>query len=68
MQCNGGHAGYTENQLELSGQTLLDLARDDYSNPVTMQQSKALMRVLLNHYLGNQTLNTRQLLKDLQQL
>ena len=68
VHCNGGHAVYTENQLELSGQTLLDLARDDYSNPVTMQQSKALMRVLLNHYLGNQTLNTRQLLKDLQQL
>ena len=57
-----------ENQLELSGQTLLDMERDDYSNPVTMQQSKALMRVLINHYLGSQILNTRQLLKDLQQL
>ena len=57
-----------ENRLELTGQTLLDITRDDYSNPVTMQQSKALMRVLINHYLGNQTLNTRQLLKDLQQL
>lgn len=57
-----------ENRLELIGQTLLDIARDDYSNPVTMQQSKALMRVLINHYLGNQQLNTRQLLKDLQQL
>ena len=57
-----------ENRLELTGVTLLDMLRDDYSNPVTMQQSKALMRVLINHYLGNQTLNTRQLLKDLQQL
>ncbi len=63
-----GHAGGAENQLELSGQTLLDIARDDYSNPVTMQQSKALMRMLINHYLGNQTLNTRQLLMDLRQL
>lgn len=61
-------AGGAENRLELSGQTLLDIARDDYSNPVTLQQSKALMRMLINHYLGNQTLNTRQLLKDLQQL
>ena len=68
MHCNGDRGGGAENQLELSGQTLLDVARDDYSNPVTMQQSKALMRVLLNHYLGKQTLNTRQLLKDLQQL
>ena len=68
VRSNGERGDRAENQLELSGQTLLDLARDDYSNPVTMQQSKALMRALLNHYLGNQTLNTRQLLKDLQQL
>ncbi len=64
VQSGGGD----ENRLELTGQTLLDMARDNYSNPLTMQQSKALMRVLINHYLGNQSLNTRQLLKDLQQL
>ena len=57
-----------QNRLEFSGQTLLDMAGDVYSNPVTLQQSKALMRMLINHYLGNQMLNTRQLLKDLQQL
>lgn len=57
-----------ENQLELAGQTLLNMARDDYSSPLTMQQSKALMRMLINHYLGSQVLNTRQLLKDMQQL
>lgn len=60
--------GIQENRLELTGQTLLDMAHDDYSNPLTMQQSKALMRMLINHYLGNQMLNTRQLLVDLQQL
>lgn len=65
VQSDGGG---DENRLELTGQTLLDINRDDYSNPVTMQQSKALMRVLINHYLGNQTLNTRRLLMDLQQL
>jgi DNA repair protein RecO (recombination protein O) len=48
------------------GKTLLDMALDDYSDPLTLQQSKALMRLLINHYLGNQTLHTRQLLKDLQ--
>ncbi len=57
-----------ENRLELAGQTLLDMARDDYTSPTTLQQSKALMRVLINHCLGNQILNTRQLLKDMQQL
>jgi len=68
--CNGEDAagGSTRNGLELSGQTLLDMAEDDFSRPVTMQQSKALMRALINHYLGSQTLNTRQLLRDLQQL
>ena len=62
------HAGDAENRLELRGQTLLDMAHDDYSSVLTLQQSKALMRMLINHHLGNQMLNTRQLLKDLQQL
>lgn len=64
VQSNGGGI----NPLELTGQTLIDMARDDYSDPATLQQSKALMRTLINHYLGNQTLNTRQLLMDLQKL
>ncbi|PWB57854.1 MAG: DNA repair protein RecO [Nitrosomonadales bacterium] len=57
-----------QNGVELRGKTLLDLAADDYSDPLTLQQGKALMRTLLNHYLGDQTLHTRQLLKDLQRL
>lgn len=57
-----------EHSLQLSGKTLLDMARDDYADPVTQQQSKALMRMLINHYLGDKPLYTRQLLKDLQQL
>ena len=68
VRSNNNNGGTAENRLELAGLTLLDMLHDDYSNPVTMQQSKVLMRVLINHYLGNQTLNTRQLLKDLQQL
>ena len=56
------------NGLELSGQTLLDIQRDDYSRATTQQQSKALMRMLINHLLGDQVLHTRQLLRDLQQL
>ena len=56
------------NGVELLGQTLLDMQSDDYSNAVTLQQSKALMRTLINHYLGDQELHTRQLLRDLQAL
>jgi len=56
------------NGLQLSGQTLLDMQSGDYSNAMTQQQSKALMRTLINHYLGDQVLHTRQLLRDLQEL
>lgn len=61
-------AGRTAIGLELAGQTLLDMQRGDFTNPVTQQQSKALMRMLINHLLGDQVLHTRQLLRDLQQL
>ena len=44
------------------------MAVDRYVNPQTIQQGKALMRTLINHCLGNQTLHTRQLLRDLQQM
>jgi DNA repair protein RecO (recombination protein O) len=57
-----------QNGVELLGKTLLDMAADDYGDPVTLQQSKALMRVLINHYLGEGVLHTRQILKDLQEL
>jgi len=54
--------------VELSGKTLLDIAADDYRDALTLQQSRALMRFVLNHHLGGQVLHTRQLLRDLQQL
>jgi DNA repair protein RecO (recombination protein O) len=50
------------------GQTLLDMEQDDYSRAQTVQQSKLLMRFLLNHHLGGVPLNTRQILLDLQKL
>src|SRR3954451_4073125 len=54
--------------LRISGKTLLAMKQGEYSDAATRQQSKALMRYILNHYLGDQPLHTRQLLKDLQQL
>ncbi len=50
------------------GKTLLDMAADDYADPTTAQQSKQLMRGLLNHQLGGKILHTRELIKDLQKL
>ena len=54
--------------LPVLGKTLLDMAADDYADPLTAQQSKQLMRVLLNHHLGGKILHTRELVKDLQKL
>ncbi|MCX7628211.1 MAG: DNA repair protein RecO [Methylophilaceae bacterium] len=60
--------GEAQSGVQLRGKTLLDMARDDYSDALTLQQSKLLMRALISHYLGNRPLHTRQLLIDLQQL
>ena len=52
----------------VSGKTLLDMAADEYGDPATAQQSKQLMRILLNHHLGGKMLHTRELIKELQKL
>src|SRR5262249_15839477 len=54
--------------VELTGRALLDMQRGDFADSATQQQAKTLMRALINHYLGNQLLHTRQLLRDLQEL
>ena len=50
------------------GQTLLDIQADDYSEPMTLMQSKTLMRLLLQHHLSGQVLHTRRMMLDLQSL
>jgi DNA repair protein RecO (recombination protein O) len=52
-------------RVQFRGKTLLDIVRDDYSDSVTIQETKQLMRMLINHYLGGQLLHTRQFIKDL---
>ncbi|HSI46319.1 MAG TPA: DNA repair protein RecO, partial [Methylophilus sp.] len=54
------------NGVLIQGSSLLDMARGSYSNATTQAQSKQLMRYLLQHYLGEKPLHTRQLLVDLQ--
>jgi DNA repair protein RecO (recombination protein O) len=61
-------AGAPGTGVELSGQTLLDMQSGDFTRAATQQQSKLLMRTLINHCLGNQVLHSRQLLRDLQDL
>ena len=49
----------------VSGRTLLDMARDDYTDARTQQQAKALMRALLDHRLDHQPLKSRRIFRDL---
>jgi len=55
-------------ELQLSGSTLLDLARDDLSDPRTLAQAKALMKALIAHRLEYQPLNSRRIFKELLEL
>ena len=57
-----------EQGMPILGKTLQDMVADDYSDPLSAQQSKQLMRMLLNHHLAGKILHTRELIKDLQKL
>jgi len=63
-----GASRETEEGFPILGKTLQDMANDDYRDPLSAQQSKQLMRMLLNHHLAGKTLHTRELIKDLQKL
>ena len=54
--------------IELAGQTLVDMAQDRYNDAQSLQESKLLTRHALAHYLGDQPLHTRDLLRSLQTL
>lgn len=59
-------AAGTEAGLLVRGRTLLDLAADEFGDPLTLAESKQLMRYLLNHLLAGQPLQTRRVFVDLQ--
>jgi DNA repair protein RecO (recombination protein O) len=59
-QLSGYHDG-----LPLQGKTLIDMASCDYRDPQTQSQSKQLMRMMINHLLGDKILHTRQLIREM---
>lgn len=61
---NGDRAG----DLFVSGRTLLDLAADDYSRTETRDEARYLMRALIGQRLNGQTLHTRSVLMELNDL
>ena len=54
--------------LAVSGRTLLDMEADDYRRPETQAESRALMRALIGQRLHGQTLHTRAVLLELQEM
>ena len=58
----------TADQIVFSGQSLLDMAADRFDRPETLAQSKVLLRMLINHQLGGQSLQSRRVLTELQAL
>ena len=65
---SSGRPGELSGSLTVSGQTLLDLARDDYARPETRDEARLLMRALIGERLHGQVLHTRAVLMELNAL
>jgi DNA repair protein RecO (recombination protein O) len=64
VPANGARSG----QLVVSGRTLLDVAAGDYARPETRDEARALMRALIGERLHGQSLHTRSILMELNEL
>lgn len=52
----------------VSGRTLIDLAREDFSDPRSLAEAKQLMRTLISHYTGGRSLTSRRIFRELHEL
>ena len=64
VPANGSRGG----QVVVSGRTLLDVAAGDYARAETREEARALMRVLIGERLHGQSLHTRSILMELNEL
>ncbi len=55
------------NAIMISGQSLLDLAGGSFTSAITLRECKILLRSVIDYYLGDATIHTRQILRDLHQ-
>ena len=65
---NGAVNGARSGALVIHGQTLLDLAADDYRSAESRDEARNLMRVLIGERLHGQVLHTRTVLRELSDL
>ncbi len=52
----------------LRGQTLIDLAEENFADPRSRAEAKQLMRTLIGYYLAGKELETRKIFRELQEL
>jgi len=64
VPANGSRGG----QVVVSGRTLLDVAAGDYARAETRDEARALMRTLIGERLHGQSLHTRSILMELNEL
>jgi DNA repair protein RecO (recombination protein O) len=60
--------GRDARELRVSGQTLLDMANDEYGRQETREEARILMRTLIGERLHGQVLHTRTVLLELNEL
>jgi DNA repair protein RecO (recombination protein O) len=58
----------SSSELNVSGQTLLDLAADEYERPQTRDEARRLLRALIDQRLHGQVLHTSAVLRELNEL
>ncbi len=60
--------GNSQYKLKVHGKTFCDIQNANFSDPRTLFESKKLMRYLLEYYLGDKILYSRELLKNYKQI
>lgn len=60
--------GAEADEVTVDGQTLLDMSRNDYGRAATREEARRLMRRLIAVRLAGQSLHTREMLRELQDL
>lgn len=68
LALTGATHGPESQEVVVDGQTLIDMAHDDYGRMQTRDEARRLMRRLIATRLSGQTLYTREMLKELQDL
>jgi DNA repair protein RecO (recombination protein O) len=63
--CTAEVAQEAADGVRVDGQTLIDLAANDFNRAETLHEAGHLLRALIHHHLGGQSLQSRRVLEEL---